>query len=96
MLNPFFKNFGPFRIEKLITVLGIKNDQNFQSFEREFDDSLSLESFCIKKEHQNSQHLKALESIANASSDLRDKVTKVQAEAKTARDNIREGLPKSK
>ena len=74
----------------------IKNDQNFQSFEREFDDSLSLESFCIKKEYQNSQHLKALESIANASSDLRDKVTKVQAEAKTARDNIREGLPKSK
>ncbi|MDB2528373.1 hypothetical protein N9X93_02770 [Alphaproteobacteria bacterium] len=74
----------------------IKNDQNFQSFEREFDDSLSLESFCIKNEHQNSQHLKALESIANASSDLRDKVTKVQAEAKTARDNIREGLPKSK
>ena len=74
----------------------IKNDQNFQSFEREFDDSLSLENFCIKKEHQNSQHLKALESIANASSDLRDKVTKVQAEAKTARDNIREGLPKSK
>ena len=74
----------------------IKNDQNFQSFEREFDDSLSLESFCIKKKHQSSQHLKALESIANASSDLRDKVTKVQAEAKTARDNIREGLPKSK
>ena len=74
----------------------IKNDQNFQSFEREFDDSLSLESFCIKHEHQNSQHLKALASIANASSDLRDKVTKVQAEAKTARDNIREGLPKSK
>ena len=30
MLNPFFKNFGPFRIEKLITVLGIKNDQNFK------------------------------------------------------------------
>lgn len=74
----------------------IKNDQNFQSFEREFDDSLSLESFCIKQEHQNSQHLKALASIANSSSDLRDKVTKVQAEAKTARDNIREGLPKSK
>ena len=74
----------------------IKNDRNFQSFEREFDDSLSLESFCIKKEYQNSQHLKALESIANASSDLRDKVTKVQAEAKTARGNIREGLPKSK
>ena len=74
----------------------IKNDRNFQSFEREFDDSLSLESFCIKQEHQNSQHLKALASIANASSDLRDKVTKVQAEAKTARDNIREGLPKSK
>lgn len=74
----------------------IKNDRNFQSFEREFDDSLSLESFCIKHEHQNSQHLKALASIANASSDLRDKVTKVQAEAKTARDNIREGLPKSK
>jgi len=74
----------------------IKNDQNFQSFEREFDDSLSLESFCIKQEHQNSQHLKALASIANASSDLRDKVTKVQAEAKMARDNIREGLPKSK
>ena len=74
----------------------IKNDRNFQSFEREFDDSLSLESFCIKQEHQNSQHLKALASIANASSDLRDKVTKVQAEAKTARDNILEGLPKSK
>ena len=74
----------------------IKNDRNFQSFEREFDDSLSLESFCIKHEHQNSQHLKALASITNASSDLRDKVTKVQAEAKTARDNIREGLPKSK
>ena len=74
----------------------IKNDQNFQSFERQFDDSLSLESFCIKQEHQNSQHLKALASIANASSDLRDKVTKVQAEAKTARDNILEGLPKSK
>ena len=74
----------------------IKNDRNFQSFEREFDDSLSLESFCIKQEHQNSQHLKALASIANTSSDLRDKVTKVQAEAKTARDNIREGLPKSK
>lgn len=74
----------------------IKNDRNFQSFEREFDDSLSLESFCIKQEHQNSQHLRALASIANASSDLRDKVTKVQAEAKTARDNILEGLPKSK
>ena len=74
----------------------IKNDRKFQSFEREFDDSLFLESFCIKKEHQNSQHLKALASIVKASSDLRDKVTKVQAEAKTARDNIREGLPKSK
>ena len=74
----------------------IKNDRNFQSFERKFDDSLSLESFCIKHEHQNSQHLKALASIANTSSDLRDKVTKVQAEAKTARNNIREGLPKSK
>ena len=74
----------------------IKNDQNFQSFEREFDDSLSLESFCIKHEHQNSQHLKALASIVKASSDLRDKVTKVQAEAKTARDNILEGLSKSK
>ena len=74
----------------------IKNDQNFQSFEREFDDSLSLENFCIKQEHQNRQHLKALASIANASSDLHDKVTQVQAEAKTARDNIREGLPKSK
>jgi hypothetical protein len=74
----------------------IKKDRNFQSFKREFNNSLSLESFCIKKKHQSSQHLKALESIANASSDLRDKVTKVQAEAKTARDNIREGLPKSK
>ena len=74
----------------------IKDDRNFQSFERKFDDSLSLESCCTKQEHQNSQHLKALASIVKASSDLRDKVTKVQAEAKTARDNIREGLPKSK
>jgi hypothetical protein len=74
----------------------IKKDRNFQSFKREFNNSLSLESFCIKKEHQNSQQLKALASIANASSDLCDKVTKVQAEAKTSRESIRKGLPKSK
>ena len=74
----------------------IKKDRNFQSFKREFNNSLSLESFCIKKEHQNSQQLKALASIANASSDLCDKVTKVQAEAKTARERIRKGLPESK
>ena len=74
----------------------VKKDRNFQSSKREFNNSLSLESFCIKKEHQNSQQLKALASIAKASSDLCDKVTKVQAEAKTARKSIRKGLPKSK
>ena len=31
MLNPFFKNFGPFKIEKLLNVLGIKNDYNFKN-----------------------------------------------------------------
>jgi hypothetical protein len=74
----------------------VKKDRNFQSSKREFNNSLSLESFCIKKENQNSQQLKALASIAKASSDLCDKVTKVQAEAKTARKSIRKGLPKSK
>ena len=31
MLNPFFKNFGPFNIRKLLTVLGIKNNYNFKN-----------------------------------------------------------------
>ena len=30
-MNPFFKNFGPFKIEKLLNVLGIKNDYNFKN-----------------------------------------------------------------
>ncbi len=30
MLNPFFKNFGPFKIEKLLVSSGIDNVQNFK------------------------------------------------------------------
>ena len=30
MLNPFFKNFGPFKIDKLLTNSGIDNTQNFK------------------------------------------------------------------
>ena len=30
MLNPFFKNFGPFKIEKLLTNSGIDNTKNFK------------------------------------------------------------------
>ena len=30
MLNPFFKNFGPFNIEKLLTNSGIENSKNFK------------------------------------------------------------------
>jgi len=31
MLNPFFKNFGPFKIEKLLINSGINNAQNFRN-----------------------------------------------------------------
>ena len=31
MLNPFFKNVGPFKIEKLLNIVGIKNKDNFKS-----------------------------------------------------------------
>ena len=31
MLNPFFKNAGPFKIEKLLNIVGIKNVDNFKS-----------------------------------------------------------------
>ena len=31
MLNPFFKNVGPFKIEKLLNIAGIKNKDNFRS-----------------------------------------------------------------
>ena len=31
MLNPFFKNVGPFKIEKLLDVVEIKNKNNFKS-----------------------------------------------------------------
>ena len=31
MLNPFFKNAGPFKIEKLLNIVGIKNIDNFKS-----------------------------------------------------------------
>ena len=31
MLNPFFKNVGPFKIEKLLNIVGIKNKYNFKS-----------------------------------------------------------------
>ena len=31
MLNPFFKNVGPFKIEKLLNIVGIKNIDNFKS-----------------------------------------------------------------
>ena len=31
MLNPFFKNFGPFTIDKLLSNSGINNDQKFKS-----------------------------------------------------------------
>ena len=30
MLNPFFKNFGPFNIEKLLLKTDIKNIENFK------------------------------------------------------------------
>jgi len=30
MLNPFFKNFGPFDIKKLLTNAKIENKENFQ------------------------------------------------------------------
>ena len=31
MSNPFFKNVGPFKIEKLLNIVGIKNKDNFKS-----------------------------------------------------------------
>ena len=31
MLNPFFKNIGPIKIEKLLKIVGIKNKDNFKS-----------------------------------------------------------------
>ena len=31
MLNPFFKNVGPFKIEKLLDIVEIKNKNNFKS-----------------------------------------------------------------
>ena len=31
MLNPFFKNVGPFKIEKILNIVGIKNKDNFKS-----------------------------------------------------------------
>ena len=31
MLNPFFKNVGPFKIEKILNIVGIKNKYNFKS-----------------------------------------------------------------
>ena len=31
MSNPFFKNVGPFKIEKLLNIAGIKNKDNFRS-----------------------------------------------------------------
>ena len=30
MLNPFFKNVGPFNIEKLLTKINIENKENFK------------------------------------------------------------------
>ena len=30
MLNPFFKNAGPFNIEKLLSIIGIENKENFK------------------------------------------------------------------
>jgi len=31
MLNPFFKNFGPFKIERLLSNTGINNAQKFKN-----------------------------------------------------------------
>ena len=30
MLNPFFKNIGPFNIEKLLSNIDIENKENFK------------------------------------------------------------------
>ena len=30
MLNPFFKNFGPYNIEKLLSKINIENKENFK------------------------------------------------------------------
>ena len=34
MINPFFKNSGPFNIEKLLDKSGIENNENFQGAEK--------------------------------------------------------------
>ena len=31
MLNPFFKNFGPFNVNKILIKAGIENKENFKN-----------------------------------------------------------------
>ena len=31
MINPFFKNIGPFKIEKLLNLSGLENINNFKN-----------------------------------------------------------------
>jgi hypothetical protein len=67
----------------------IKSDKDFHGLTRRFEDGASLENLCAEKAGQNSQDLDSLTALANASSELREKVLKVQDAAKEARNIIR-------
>ena len=61
MHNPFFKNKGPFKIEKLLKLSGIDNKENFIKFKISDIKDLSAES----KNDVTFFHLKKYEELAS-------------------------------
>ena len=61
MINPFFKNFGPFKIDKLLSLCGIKNLENYADF-----DVLNIEDLLTAKKNSITFfHSKKYEEMAS-------------------------------
>ena len=46
MINPFFKNKGPFKIERLLKSLNLDNKQNFNNYK-----ILDIKKWCFEESY---------------------------------------------
>ena len=71
----------------------IKSEENFRYSLSEFEDANSIDALCVAKERQNTKHLDALDTIPDALLNLRNKISKVKASARAARNELDKSMP---
>ena len=71
----------------------IKSEENFQYSLPEFEEANSIEALCVAKERQNTKHLDALDAMPDALLNLRNKISKVKAAARAARNELDKSMP---